>query len=230
MIAIPAVDLSEGKARSGTEFAGTRPAMTARILTDLGFTRLHLEDFGTGVRSSPDVPAIEEIVRDTDASIQVAGPTSGSEIERLFRTGAEHIVVGDRCIDEPEWLASLSDLYPDAIVVRTDVRDRRVVRRGWVRTLPIDVLDLVEELSTLPLAGVLVGGLQLGGTGRNTDLALVEDLVERSRCAILVSLNADTIDDLRALEHRGAAAVVLRGGQLLSSAAHVRTVAQEFGS
>lgn len=222
MIAIPALDV--GAVPRGN------PTEAVRFLADLGFTRFHLEDFGSPSRSSANLQAIEQILRETDAEIQVVGPSSGSEIERLFRTGAEYIVVGDRSIDEPEWLDGLSDLYPESLVVRTDLRDRRVVRRGWVRTLPVDVLDLVDDLSELPLAGILLSGLQLNAASRHADLALVEDLVDRSRNAIIVSAKVESANDLRALEHRGATAVVLQQNALLAGALDARSIAHEFGS
>jgi phosphoribosylformimino-5-aminoimidazole carboxamide ribonucleotide (ProFAR) isomerase len=232
MIAIPSVDLSDAsigprQRNSNPQHAGIR---SARALADFGFSRLHLEDFRNRPQNDVNLPAVEEIVRDTDALIQVVGPSSGTEIDRLFRTGAEYIVVGDRSIDEPEWLERLARLYPEAIVVRTAVHDRRVVRQGWVRTVPVDVLDLVEALSDLPLAGILVGGLDLQGSSRHGDLAMVEDLAERSRSPILVSGKIETADDLRALEYRGAAAAVMRAGSLLSGALDPHAIAIEFGS
>lgn len=233
MIAIPVVDFgnasagrSSQPARAGAVSAGTHSALIARALSNLGFTRLHLEDAGSGARTE----AVEEIIRDTDASVQVAGANSGSEIERLFRTGAEYIVVGDRSIEEPEWLSGLAELYPDSIVVRSEVRDRRVVRRGWVRTLPVDVLDLVDDLNALPLGGILLSGFQLDGPTRQADLALIEDLAERSRNPIIVSARLESVNDLRTLEHRGASAAVLRADPLLSGTLDGRMVAREFGS
>lgn len=226
MIAVPAVDL---RGRHGAD-GDTTPGLTARAFADLGFARLHLENFGSGTRGDEAALNVEDIVRETDAEIQIAGPDSGSEIERLFRSGAEYIVLGSRAVEEPEWLAHIAELYPDAIVVGTDVRDRRVVRRGWVRTLPVDVLDLVDELNALPLAGVLVSGLQLDGPTQNSDLALVDDLVERSRAPVIVAAKACMMNHLRALEHRGAAAAVIRPEQLVPGMLDPRAVAGEFGS
>jgi phosphoribosylformimino-5-aminoimidazole carboxamide ribotide isomerase len=234
MIAIPAVNLAE---RSLTRVPrgvyasarADRPARTARAFADLGFTRLHLADGLTGSLNETE-PAIEEIVRETDARIQVAGPSSGSAIESMFRTGAEYIVVGSRSIEEPEWLADIADLYPESIVVATDIHDRRVVRRGWVQTLHVDILDLVEDLNCLPLGGILASGLQLDGPTRNSDLGLVEDLTECSRVPLMVATKICTMNDLHVLEHRGAAAIVLGTDQLRAGVLDARAVAREFGA
>jgi phosphoribosylformimino-5-aminoimidazole carboxamide ribotide isomerase len=231
MLAIPSVDLNEGAMGALESGSPIRPTgvRAARALADLGFSRLHLEKFGSGSRNGSSLPTVEEIVRDTDAQIQVAGSNSVSEIERLFRSGAEYIVAGDRSIEEPEWLERLARLYPEAILVQTDLRDRRVVRRGWVRTLPFDIVDLVDELGELPLAGILVAGFDLNGASRHSDLAMIDDLAERSRSPILVSARIDSVDDLRALEHRGAAGAIVRSGSLLSGALDPHAIATEFG-
>lgn len=234
MIVIPAIELSAGplaRILPGVPLAaeGSQPAAVTRVLADVGFSRVQLDGFSGGLQGGAHTPVLEEIVRDTDLTIQVAVASSESDIERLFRMGAEYIVVGSRAVEEPEWLAEMAALYPDAIVVTTDVRDRKVVRRGWVRTVPIDVMDLADDLNALPLAGILVSGLKLDGPSRLADLAVVEDLVDRSDIPVLVSGKVATMSDLRALEHRGAAAIVLRS-EHFDGELEVRMVAREFGS
>jgi phosphoribosylformimino-5-aminoimidazole carboxamide ribonucleotide (ProFAR) isomerase len=234
MIAIPVVELlpsSSGRsARAGFDSRGSgEAAVDTRALAEIGFSRIQLEGCAMAARGDRSAPLLEDIVRDTDAAIQVAEASSGSEIERMLRAGAEYVLVGARSLEEPDWLREMAGRYPESIVVRTDVRDRRVVQHGWVRTLPLDIYELVEDLNQLPLAGVVIGGLQLDGATRPDDLALVEDLVDGSRIPLIVSAKLTALADLRAVEHRGAAAVVLRGDQLTGELAP-RLVAREFGS
>ena len=49
--------------------------------------------------------------------------------------------------------------------------------RGWAHTLPVDILDVVEELNGLPLGGLLVTAVHKEGQLRGTDLPLMEDVV-----------------------------------------------------
>ena len=234
MIAIPAVEL---QANTG---AGVRNAAlgrrsspgpeVARSLADLGFGRLHLADSSAASWAGSDIQAVEDIVRETHAKVQVGAVGTTTDIEYLIRAGVDQAVVGPRAIEEPEWLSDVADLYSGAITVATDVRDRRVVRRGWVRTLPVDILDLVDELNHLPLGGLLVSMPVVGGQIAASDLALLEDVADRARWPVLVAGTGNSIHDLRALEHRGVAGVVIDAQKLLSGAIDARAVAQEFGS
>ncbi|MGH7621285.1 MAG: HisA/HisF-related TIM barrel protein, partial [Gemmatimonadaceae bacterium] len=100
--------------------------------------------------------------------------------------------------------------------------------RGWPRRAPVDVLDLVEELAGLPLGGLLiVPSRAADGILENSELALLEDIVEASDAPLLASGGAHTMNDLRALEHRGVAAVLLSGA-IFADGLDARTVAQEF--
>ena len=64
-------------------------------------------------------------------------------------------------------------------MVAADVRDRKVLSHGWTRVHSKLVLDLVEELNGLPLAGVLVTAVHREEAMRGTDLPLMEDVAEK---------------------------------------------------
>ena len=236
MIAIPAVDVRAGACVQlvGGSYAQERvrldnPSGVARDWTQIGFKRLHIVDLDAATGVGSNLPVIEEILRDATVDVQVGGGVRSTDaIEQLFRAGADRVVVGTRAIEDPAWLADVAALYPGTIVVATDVRGRRVVTRGWVRTLPVDVLDVVEELNAHPLGGILVTAVELEGRMRGPDLSLMEDVAEKSDFPIIASGGVTTMNDIRALEHRGVSAVVL-GMALYTGALDARAVAQEFG-
>lgn len=230
MIAIPALDIAvaSGFSRDGRARA-VSAAGIARDLVDLGFSYLHVQS-GAGPSPSTSIPELEEVVRDSPARVQVGRLTSTSDIEQLLRAGADAVVVGDRAVEEPDWLAHVADLYPESIGVATDVRDRRVARRGWVRTLPVDILDLVDELNALPLRELIVSIRPLNAEMRFEELSLLEDVADRSRCPVFAAGGITSIHDLRALEHRGLAGAVIEAEKLLGGGIDGREVAREFGA
>lgn len=231
MIAIPVLDIgvTSGSLRDGRARAAASAAGIARDLLDLGFSFLHLQS-GTGPAPDTSIPELEEVVRDCHARVQVGLLSSTSDIEQLLRAGADAVVVGDRALEEPDWLAHVADLYPEAIAVATDVRDRRVARRGWVRTLPVDILDLVDEFNALPLRELIVSIRPLDAEMRFEELSLLEDVADRSRCPVFAAGGITSIHDLRALEHRGIAGAVVEAEKLLHGAIDGREVAREFGA
>lgn len=237
MIAIPAVDLRDGACVQlvGGSYAAERvrlpdPIGVARQWTHEGFSRLHVVDLDAATGAGSNFGVIESLLGDTTAEVQVGGGIRSTEqIDQLFQAGADRVVVGTRALEEPDWLANVASLYPGVIVVATDVRERRVVTRGWARTLPFDVLDVVEELNAHPLGGLLVTAVHLEGQMRGTDLALMEDVAEASHFPVIASGGVGSMADLRALEHRGVAGVVI-GMALYTGALEPRAVAQEFAT
>jgi len=232
MLAIPRIEVRAGVCvqPAGETGAGTAlgdPFAVARTWAMHGFRRIHLTDgdaiAGTGSNST----LIDEIIRDGAIDVQVCDAASSSDrIEQVVAGGAIRVVVGPRGLEEPDWLSGAAELYPGLLIVATDVRERRVVTRGWVHSMPVDVLDLVGELNCLPLGGLLVS--PGADVGRGFDLSLLEDIAEASEFPLIADGGISTMNDLRALEHRGVSAVLL-GGALYSGELDARHVAMEFG-
>jgi phosphoribosylformimino-5-aminoimidazole carboxamide ribotide isomerase len=136
-------------------------------------------------------------------------------------------VIGTQALEDRDWLVEMSIDFPGSIVVAADVRDRRVLSHGWTRTQPMLVLDLVEELNGLPLAGVLVTAVHMEEAMRGTDLPLMEDVAETAEFPVFASGGLGSVGDLRALADRGVAAAVI-GMALYNGAMDPWAVAQEF--
>ena len=235
MIVIPAVDVREGAVVQlvGGSYADERVRLpnalaVTREWADAGFRRLHVVDLDAATGAGSNLSLVEDILRDARVPVQVGGGVRTTDtVEQLFRAGADRVVVGTRALEDPEWLADLAGLYPGVIVVAADVRERRVVTRGWVRTLPHDILDVVEELNPLPLGGLLVTAVHVEGQMQGTDLALMEDVAETANAPVIASGGITTVQDLRALDHRGIWGAVI-GMALYTGALDARAVAQEF--
>lgn len=236
MIAIPAVDLRDGVVVQlvGGSYQQERvrldnPIEVARSWERYGFTRLHVVDLDAATERGSNLAIVRNLLFDLGVPIQVGGGVrTGSAVEELLEAGAAQVVVGTRAIEEPEWLSELASRHPGEIIVACDVRERRVTTRGWSRTMPIDILDVVETLSSLPLGGLLVTAVHREGQMQGTDLPLMEDVVEASNFPVFASGGVATMQDLRALEHRGLAGVVI-GMALYTGALDPVVVAGEFG-
>lgn len=235
MIAIPAVDLRDGACVQlvGGSYTAERvrlenPVEVARSWEQFGFARLHVVDLDAATGRGSNRSIVCSLLDEVDVPVQVGGGIrSGDEIEELLLAGATNVIVGTRALEEMEWLAGVAGRHPGEIIVACDVRERRVTTRGWVHTLPVDILDAVEELNALPLAGLLVTAVHREGQMQGTDLPLMEDVAESSYFPVYASGGVASMQDLRALEYRGIAGVVI-GMALYTGALDAAAVAGEF--
>lgn len=236
MIAIPAVDLRDGACVQlvGGSYAQERvrldnPVEVARSWERYGFNRLHVVDLDAATGRGSNLSVVRTLLSDAGVPVQVGGGVRTTDlVEELLEAGATRVVVGTRALEESEWLAELAARHPGEIVVACDVRERKVTTRGWAHTLPLDILDVVEELNSLPLGGLLVTAVHREGQMQGTDLPLMEDVAEASNFPVFASGGVSTMQDLRALEHRGLAGAVI-GMALYTGALDPVVVAGEFG-
>ena len=237
MIVIPAVDLRGGHCVQlvGGDYADERvrlddPAGVAREWARIGFSRLHVVDLDAATGRGSNGAHIREILRDASIPVQVGGGVrEESQIDRLLDDGASWVVIGTRAIEDEDWRIEMAMRFPERLVIAADVRERKVVTRGWAETSRLDVIDFVESMAGLPLAGVLVTAVHKEGRMAGTDLPLMEDVADASQWPVFASGGVSTADDLRALEHRGLAGAVL-GMALYTGALDARRTAEEFGA
>jgi phosphoribosylformimino-5-aminoimidazole carboxamide ribotide isomerase len=204
------------------------PLSVVRTWEQLGFRRLHLVDLDAiGGHGSND-QVVQDVLATTQLDVQVGGGVRTDErIEWLLEQGAHCVVIGTRALEDPWWLEEVAARTPHELLVAADVRDRRVVTRGWQHSLPADIFDTVQELSALPLAGLIVTAVHRQGTMRGADLPLMEDVVEASAFPVYAAGGIASLQELRALADRGLAGAIVGMG-LYTGAIDARAAAAEF--
>jgi phosphoribosylformimino-5-aminoimidazole carboxamide ribotide isomerase len=235
VIAIPALDLRGGAcvqlAAGSYDEEVIRipdPVGVAIAWRQYGFRHLHLVDLDAVAGRGNNAVEIQAILAATDVEVQVGGGIkSRDSIHQFLADGAQRVVIGTRALEDFDWLVEMSTDFPSCIIVAADVRDRKVLSHGWTRIQPKLVLDLVEDLNGLPLAGVLVTAVHREEAMRGTDLPLMEDVAEVAEFPVFASGGLGSIGDLRALADRGVAAAIIGMG-LYSGAMDPWAVADEF--
>ena len=235
MIAIPAVDLREGKCVQlvGGDYTAEQirlddPRSVAREWIEEGFGRLHVVDLDAATGRGRNDEIVRDILRDASVPVQVGGGVRDeARIEQLLADGATWVVVGTRAVEDEDWRTEMAMKYPGRLIIAADVKERYVVTRGWTRTVNTEVVTFMEELSGLPLGGVLVTAVHREGLMQGTDLTLMEDVAAACAWPLLASGGVTSLEDMRALEHRGVAGAVV-GMALYTGAIEARRLAEEF--
>jgi phosphoribosylformimino-5-aminoimidazole carboxamide ribotide isomerase len=235
VIAIPALDLRGGAcvqlAAGSYDQELIRipdPVGVAIAWKQYGFRHLHLVDLDAVAGRGNNAPEIQAVLGATDVEVQLGGGIRTREsIQTALDDGARRVIIGTHALEDPDWLAEMSSLFPGSIIVAADVRGRNILSHGWTRTHPKLVLDLVEELNGLPLAGVLVTAVHREEAMHGTDLPLMEDVAETAEFPVFASGGLGSLTHLRALSDRGVAAAII-GIALYNGAMDPRAVAEEF--
>lgn len=236
MIAAPAVDLRGGRC---VQLVGGRPedervslpdpVAVARDWWDRGFRTLHVVDLDAALGQGDNGALVAELAAATPATVQVGGGLrDDAAVERVLAAGSHRAIVGTRAVDDPAWLADLARAHPHRIMVAADIRDGRVLRRGWTEASALDVLDFVRGLAELPLAGVLCTDVAREGRVQGIDLEGARAVIAASPHPVWISGGVSTRQDLDNLSGAGAAGAVL-GMALYTGALDPGAVAREYG-
>jgi phosphoribosylformimino-5-aminoimidazole carboxamide ribotide isomerase len=236
MIVVPAVDLRGGHCVQlvGGDYNDERvrldePRNVARDWARMGFTRLHVVDLDAATGRGSNTGVVRDVLRDATVPVQVGGGVrEDTDIDRLLDDGASWVVVGTRAVEDAHWREDMAMRFPGRLIIAADVRERRVVTKGWADSTNINVIDFVEDLGALPLAGLLVTAVHMEGRMEGTDLPLMADVAEASPWPVFASGGVTTADDLRALEYRGLYGAVI-GMALYTGALDARRIAEEYG-
>jgi phosphoribosylformimino-5-aminoimidazole carboxamide ribotide isomerase len=235
MIVTPAVDLRGGKCvqlvggsydRQAIEIDD--PVKAARDWEAAGFRTLHVVDLDAATGHGENVEVIERILGSVASDVQVGGGIrSTGQVERMLGAGARRVVVGTRAIQDAEWLAEITESYPDRIVVAADIRDRAIVTHGWQGTTEEAMESAIDRLTSLAIAAVLVTAVHKEGLMEGPDLPLMRDVLRQSRVPVQASGGIGDVTDLRALADIGVSSTIV-GMALYTGKLDTSTVAKEF--
>ena len=217
MIVTPAVDLRDGRcvqlvggSYDNQPISIDDPVAVALQWRDQGFETLHVVDLDAATGKGSNSKTVERIIEVTSARVQVGGGMRSEEqIARILELGATHAVVGTRALEEPDWLSIVAEKYPGNLIVAADVRDRKLLTRGWKGSIETTLEEQFETLNSLPLAAVLVTAVHREGLMQGPDVSLIEELVRLSVFPVQASGGVTTSSDIRSLALAGATSAIV---------------------
>lgn len=214
---IPAVDMQDGQVvqlvggERGTGKTYGDPVNAAERWVEAGAETLHLIDLDgafEGERANAD--AIEAIQATVDVDLQLGGGIRTAEDARaLLDAGVDRVILGTAAVEDPEIVAEISETHPDSVLVSLDASGGEVVVSGWTESTGLDPAKAAGRYAELGAAGILFTDVDVEGQLGGVRTAPVERVVEAVDIPVIASGGVATVDDIRALEATGAAAVVV---------------------
>lgn len=212
MLVIPAVDLKDGRCvrlRQGdmqdeTVYSEDPPA-TALQWQQRGARMLHVVDLNGAVDGQPgNLPQIEAILKVVAIPVQVGGGLRRIEtIRQYLRCGAARVVLGTAALRDPRLLEQACAEFPKQIVLGLDAKGGMVATSGWTNLSETKAIDLLVELSTRALAGVVYTDIARDGMLGGPNLEALREVLARSPFALIASGGITTVEDVRAIKALG---------------------------
>jgi phosphoribosylformimino-5-aminoimidazole carboxamide ribotide isomerase len=178
---------------------------------EAGARRVHVVDL-EGARSGRLRPEVVRTLaaRATPAHVQASGGVrSTTDARALLDAGANRVVVGTAAFAEHRALERLGEELGDALVVAIDVREGRVVTRGWEHETELTVDEAIDRCASAGVPRLLCTAVDRDGTLGGPDLALLARVVERSRLPVLAAGGVRSPADLAAIEGAGCEGAVV---------------------
>jgi len=238
MECIPAIDVRDGRSVRllqgdyAKETVYGDPVEQARSYADGGASRLHVVDLDAARSGNGENDAVvAAIAAAISVPIEVGGGVRSLErASSLLGYGVDRVVVGTAAVEDPSLLVELAGRYPGRVAVGLDHRSvvsdgasrRELAVRGWEVGTDLDLLEVLANLASLELAGVIVTDIGRDGTLAGPDLEGLAAVLEATGLPVIASGGIGTVADLVALRELAASGrrieAVIVGKALLSGA------------
>jgi phosphoribosylformimino-5-aminoimidazole carboxamide ribotide isomerase len=216
VIVIPAIDLRRGRCvrlfRGDVEAETVYeddPVEVARRFEAEGARRLHLVDLDAAREDGSNRNVVKEICRNVAVPVQLGGGLRTiAAIDQAIADGAARAILGTAAATDPAFVAAAVERVGGRVVVAVDVREGRVMTRGWREEGPM-LEDAVPALDDAGAPRFLVTSIARDGTMDGPDLALYERVLELTERPIIASGGIRVADDVWALRDLGLEACVV---------------------
>lgn len=211
MTIIPAIDIIDGKCVRLTkgDYAQKKiynedPLEVALLFEEAGLKRLHLVDLdGARAGEVKNWKVLEKIAGKTRLKIDFSGGISTEKsVEISFNSGAAYTAVGSMAVkDEPAFTGWLLRFGAEKFIIGADVKDGKIVIRGWTESTSLTVFDLIGRYKTKGVRQFFCTDVNKDGLLEGTAIDLYKKILNQHPSIDLIASGGITdiheLDELR---------------------------------
>jgi phosphoribosylformimino-5-aminoimidazole carboxamide ribotide isomerase len=220
MIAIPAIDLMDGKcvrllhgAFDTSKIYADDPLEMARAMEAAGVEHLHLVDLDGARQGKPmHLGVLEKICTSTSIKVDYGGGLRQPDsMVWALEAGASQVNVGTGLVTSPDGAAAWTQkAAPGQIIAAVDVRQGMVQVAGWTKETSLDVVSFIQKLLDQGIQDVCVTDIGSDGTLQGPAFGLYGKLrAAFPKIFLRASGGVASLDDLKALRKAGMDAAVV---------------------
>jgi len=228
MILYPSIHLKDGAVarltRGGdVEDAGMlsgEPSARAAQFAAQKFSWLHVVDLDGAFEGKPvNTAAVEAILKSVAIPVQLSGGIRNLQtIEEWLMKGIKRVVLTTMAVEKPELAREACRKFPDAVAVKIDAHAGQVALTGWLKTLPMRVLDLALKFEESGAAAIIYADINRDGALAEINHEAVLDLAFALTTPVIAAGGINSLKDIETLKSSskaGVAGIIL--GRALSS-------------
>ena len=207
MIAIPAIDLIDGRCVRLTEGVfdtvkvyGDNPASAARGFAEAGAKRLHVVDLDAARGSGNNRDSIRAIRKVFPGVMDVGGGIRSLENARTLRDiGVDLLVVGTALVRSPEEVAAWAAELGPVFVAGIDARDGEVKVSGWEAGSSLGAADLAIRACDLGMVEIIYSDISRDGTLSGPNVPETVAVAAASGLPVIISGGVGSMTHLESL-------------------------------
>lgn len=213
MIAVPAIDILEGRAVRLTRgdygeatVYSDDPVELASRWCEQGAQLLHVVDLDGARDGAPrNADLIRSIAAASTAPIEVGGGVRDlGAVGLLLDSGVERVVIGTAAVTDPEFLEEAIESFgAERFVVALDSRRGKVSLSGWLEDSDTSAPELAGQLTARGVARFLVTAIEVDGTMEGPDLGLLDQVSTRTEVPLIASGGIGSLEDLADIREIG---------------------------
>ncbi len=188
MIAIPAIDIMDGKCVrlfrgdfSQRKSYSTNPLDQAKAIEDAGITHLHLVDLDGAKQGMPkNLDILESIANGTSLRIDFGGGIrSISAAAKALDAGAMQVNIGTFLFSDAENPKACIDAFgTQHLIASIDVNHGKVAVHGWQTQTEFSAIQAIENLISVGWSFFSVTDISRDGTMQGPDTEFYKPLIE----------------------------------------------------
>ena len=214
MIAIPAIDLIDGKVvrlfqgdyGKQTDYS-LDPVEYAREIKQNGLEYLHLVDL-SGARIGKVIhhELLKRVVSETGLKVDFGGGIKSKEdLKKLFESGANQLVIGSLCVKNREMVASwIKEFGTEKFILALDTDGTNLKINGWQERSNVTLEEVMKSFKAFENLTILTTDIRQDGTGKGPNVEMYRSLVQQFPLQKwIASGGVESLQDLADLRETG---------------------------
>ena len=220
-----AVRLLHGKRDAVTDYGD--PVDRAKQWLDAGAHILHVVNLSGAFDEKNDFPRILEKIASLGVPVQTGGGIrSVATVKDRFSAGADRVVLGTVCVEQPEVLEEAASLFGEKIVAGIDARDGKLTVRGWTVTAEEDAFSFGKRAKALGLSDAVFTDVGRDGALTGVNVEATVKMAETG-LNVIASGGVRSMDDLEALKQHNVYGAIL-GRSIYEGTIDLKKAIEEF--